>query len=160
MKTKTKKKRTPKREECGYVIEIKESDFSYSFSVNRNKNFIDGPFWEHTDLEVKGKVTHPEKLVDKEIEVTIMGNRKDTKVVTRPEDYYGLEPKAVGIMTIRGTQSELLCWVPFDAFHMICSMFNAGEIKYFVLSGQPLYRGGADINSLHFQKQYGHEDIG
>jgi hypothetical protein len=160
MKKNTKKKKSAKREECTYVIEISEWDFSYSFSVNHMRDIIEGPFWEHTNLEVKGKVTHPEKLAGKEIKVTIMGNRNDTRIMNKPEDYHSFEPKAVGTITIRGKQSELLCWVPFDAFHMLCSMINAGKIKYLVLSGQALYHGAADIRSLRFQSHYGSEDVG
>lgn len=155
-----KKEKLRKGETCTYVFEIEDWEFSYSFAVNHNKNIIEGPFWEHTDLKVKGKLAHPEKLKDKEIEVTIMGSRKETRVVNKPEDYDSVEPKAVGTMTIRGKQSELLCWLPFDSFQMLCSMLNAGKIKYLMLHGQALYRGDADIRSVSFQEHFSSEDIG
>jgi hypothetical protein len=160
MKKKVRKTKSTKRETCSYIFEIKDWEFSYSFAVNHNKNIIEGPFWEHTDLKVKGKLAHPEKLKDKEIEVTIMGSRRETRVVNKPEDYDSAEPKAVGTITIRGKQSELLCWVPFDAFQMLCSMLNAGRIKYLILTGQSLYHGSADIRSMCFQEHFGPEDIG
>ncbi len=77
---------------------------------------------------MKGKLAYPEKLKDKEIEVTIMGNRSDSRVLNKPEDYHNFEPKAVGTMTIRGKQSELLLRVPFDALQMLCSLLNAARI--------------------------------
>ena len=159
-KSTRKGRRSRFKEEVAYAIEIKDYDFSYSFSVNWLRDTIEGPYWEHTDLKVKGKLAHPEKLKDKEIEVTVMGSRKETRVVNKPEDYDSVEPKAVGTMTIRGKQSELLCWVPFDAFQMLCSMLNAGKIKYLVLTGQSLYHGSADIRSMRFQEHFGPEDIG
>jgi hypothetical protein len=160
MKKESKRRNSAKREEWIYVIEINYWDFSYMFAVNWLRNTIDGPYWEHTDLEMKGKIVHPEKLVDKEIEVTIMANRREVHILNKPEDYYQFEPKAVGGLTIRGKDSEFLGSVPFDAFHMLCSMIGAGKIKYLVLSGQALYRGSADIRSMDFQEHYGSEDIG
>jgi hypothetical protein len=62
MKKKVRKTKSTKRETCSYIFEIKDWEFSYSFAVNHNKNIIEGPFWEHTDLKVKGKLAHPEKL--------------------------------------------------------------------------------------------------
>lgn len=160
MKTKTRKRKAPKREECSFVIEIKEWDFSYSISVNRMRDMIEGPYWEHTDLEMKGNIVYPERLADKEIQVTIMGDRNKTRVMNKPEDYDRLEPKAIGTLTIRGKQSEYLGSVPFDAFQNLCSMISAAKIKYLVLSGQSLYRGSSDIRSISFQEHYGSGDIG
>jgi hypothetical protein len=133
MKKKAKKTKSPKREACSYIFEIKDFEFSYSFAVNQNKKIIEGPFWEHTDLKLKGKLAHPEKLKDKEIDVTIMGNRSDARVLNKPEDYHNFEPKAVGTMTIRGKQSELLCWVPFRC-SVPCSMPERSNILCYLAS--------------------------
>jgi hypothetical protein len=160
MKRKLKKKKPPKREEWTYVIEIKDWDFSYMFSINKMRDRIEGPFWEHTDLEVKGRLSHPENLKDKEIDVTVMATRRDARIMNKPEDYDQCEPKAVGTLTIRGKYSELLCWVPFDAFQMLCSMLNAGKIKYLILYGAALYRGDAAIRSMTFQEHYDTEEVG
>ncbi|MFH1703557.1 MAG: hypothetical protein ABIB41_09050 [Nitrospirota bacterium] len=161
-KSSKKGRRSRYKEEVTYAIEIRDYDFSYSFSVNwlRDRDTIEGPYWEHTDLEIKSKIIYPDRLTDKEIKITIMGNRSETRVLNKPEDYHNFEPKAVGTMTIRGKQSELLCWVPFDAFQMLCSMLNTGKIKYLMLHGQALYRGAADIRSVSFQEHFGPEDIG
>jgi hypothetical protein len=159
MKKKTVKKKSIKKETVSYVIEITDWDFSYSFAVNQVRKLIDGPFWEHSDLKVKGKLLQPEKFIDKEIEVTIMASRRDTIVMNKPEDYHKSEPTAVGMMTVRGKQSELLCWLPFDAFQPLCTMFNAGKVRYIILGGQALYHGSADIVSMRFQSDYGKEDI-
>lgn len=160
MKKHTKKKKSAKREEWTYVIEIKDWDFSYSLAVNRMRDMIEGPYWEHTDLEVKGNIVRPEKLADREIVATIMADRRETRVLNKPEDYDQVEPKAVGGLTIRGKQSEYLGSVPFDAYQTLCSMISTGKIKYLVLSGQSLYRGDADIRSISFQAHFGPEDIG
>lgn len=160
MKKKTKKAKSLKRESCTYVIEIKDWDFSYMFSVNNNKKVLDGPYWEHADLEMKGKLLHPEKLKDKEIDVTVMATRRDARIMNKPEDYEQCEPKAIGTLTIRGKYSELLCWVPFDAYQMLCSMLAAEKIKCLILHGEALYRGDAHIRSITFKGHYSPEDVG
>lgn len=160
MQKKTRRKQPAKRESCTYVIEIIDWDFSYMLSVNNNKKFLDGPYWEHTDLEMRGNIVYPEKLVGKEINVTIMADRMKARIMAKPEDYDQFEPKAVGGLTIRGKQSEYLGSVPFDAYQTLCPMLSAGKIKYLVLHGHALYRGDADIRSISFQEHYGPEDIG
>lgn len=159
-KSSKKGRRSRFKEEVTYAIEMRDYDFSYSFSVNwlRDRDTIEGPYWEHTDLEIKGKMIYPDRLTDREIKVTIMGNRSETRVLNKPEDYHNFEPKAVGTLTIRGKQSEFLGWLPFDAFQTICSM--TARIKYLMLTGQSLYRGSADIRSMRFQEHFGPEDIG
>ena len=159
MKKKTKKRKQSKREACSYVIEIRDWEFSYSFALPWRKNAIEEPYWEFTDIKVKGKLVHPEKFVDREIDVTVMTDRWKTRVLTKPDDCRQFEPKAVGGLTIRGKESNFLGSVPFDAFQMLCSMMNAGKIKYLVLDGQSLYRGDTDIRSMRFQEHFGPEDI-
>jgi len=160
MKRKNKNKKSVKREEWTYVIEIRDWDFSYMLAVNNNKKVLDGPYWEHTDLEMRGAIAYPAKLAGKEINVTIMANRMEARVMTKPEDYDQFEPRAVGGLTIRGKQSEYLGSLPFDAYHTICTMLGVGKIKCLVLHGEALYRGDAAIRSITFQEHYGPEDTG
>lgn len=158
MKKKAEKTRSPKREERTYVIEIEDWSLSYSFSLDRHNKMSAGPYWEHTSLEMKGTFAHPETLA-KPIQVIILGDREKTSALERPEEFR-YEPKAVGGLTVRGTESEFLGSVPFDAIQTLCQILQARKLKYLVLSGQVLYRGSADIFSMRFQEHFSSEDIG
>jgi len=138
---------------CTYCIEILDWELPYSFSVNRNKDFISGPFWEHMNLKLKGKIFQPEKLFDKVIEVNIIGDRRYIPLLQDPEskDY---DPKAIGMLTIRGRQSECSSWLPFDVLQIFAFLLKEEKIKFLILSGQHLYRGRADITSIYFEEHY------
>jgi hypothetical protein len=117
-----------------------------------------GPYWEHTSLKMKGRFLYPEKLA-KPIQIIILGDRKKISALEKPEECR-YEPKAVGGLTVRGKESEFLGSVPFDAIQTLCLLLQAKKLKYIILSGEVLYRGSADIFSMHFQEHFSSEDIG
>lgn len=132
--------RPPIKESCVYAIEIVDWGMPYHFSVNRNKKVMDGPFWEHVDLQISGKFIHPEKLSNKTISVHMLGSRKLVSLVKKPEKYGSYEPNCVGGLTVRGDHGEFIGSIPFDALHNICLLLQAEQVKYLMLSGPPLYR--------------------
>lgn len=148
-----------KNETCTYAIKILDWEVPYFFSANINKKLIDGPFWEHMDFKIIGKLIHPEKLVEKNIEVIIIGDRKLVPTVETPEKYYQFEPSSVATLTVRGKQRELLGSIPFDVMGSISFLLQSGKIRFIVLHGQMLYRGKAEIKSIRFQKDFGPEDL-
>jgi hypothetical protein len=158
MKRRTRRKKPVRREECTYVIEIEDWNLSYSLSLDRYGKMSAGPYWEYTSLEMKGTFVHPETLA-KPIQVIILGDRDKISALEKPEEYR-YEPKAVGGLTVRGTESEFLGSVPFDAIQTLCQILQVRKLKYLVLSGQVLYRGSSDIFSMHFQEYFSSEDIG
>lgn len=152
MKKKARKTKSPRREECTYVIEIEDWKLSYSLSLDHHGKMSAGPYWEHTTLEMKGTFVYPETLA-KPIQVIIRGDREKTSALERPEEYC-YESKAIGGLTVRGKESEFLGSVPFDAIQTLCQILQARKLKYLVLLGQVLYRGGADIFSMRFQEHF------
>jgi hypothetical protein len=142
---------------CTYCIEILDWELPYSFSVNRHKDTISGPFWEHLSLKLTGKIFYPEKLTDKGIEINIIGDRRFIPLLEDPysKDY---EPESIGWITIRGKQSECSAWVPFDILHPLGSLLKGERIKFLIVSGQPLYRGHADIASIDFERDFNPAD--
>lgn len=159
-KSSRKKSRKPSRtESCTYAIEILDWELPYSFSVNFNKKMIDGPFWEHLHLTLKGKFVHPEKLANSTIESTLIGDRRLVSVVTTPEKYDQYEPISIGKLTVRGEQRESFGSIPFDVLNNINFQLQTGGIRFLVLGGQPLYRGSTDIRSIRFQKDFTEEDL-
>lgn len=128
-------KKTFERETCIYCIEILDWELPYFFAANYNKQLIEGPLWEHMDLKIDGKLIHPEKLADKSIEVTIIGNRKLVPVVEKPEDYRRFEPGSVATLTVRGEQREFL-----GRFRLMClvawvSYCNQGKLNFLYFLG-------------------------
>jgi len=159
MRKRKKGRKSTQEQSCTYYIEILDWELPYSFSVNRHKDFFTGPFWEHMSLKLRGKIFRPEKLADKDLEIDIIGDRRYILLLQDPEskDY---EPKGIGMLTIRGKQSECSTWIPCDILHPLAFLLNEKKIKFLILSGQPLYRGSADITSIYFEKEFNPEDWG
>lgn len=159
MKKKTRKKTDrPPIEEETYGIEILEWELDYSFSIDVGQRVTGWPYWEHTSLKAHGKVIHPEKIKERNIDIIILGDRWKSLVLTKPEDYPGFEPKAVGSLTIRGKGSEYLGSVPYDGLNNILLLLQSRKINYLILTGKPLYRGRADIRSTRFSKDFTEDD--
>lgn len=146
-------------ESCEYCVEILDWELPYSYSVNFNKKLIEGPYWEHMDLRLIGKMAHPEKLTDENMEVVIIGDRRQVSMLEKPEDYQEFEPHSVGVLTIRGKQSEFLGSIPFDILNTISFLLQSGEIKFLVLHGHGLYRGKAEIRSIKFSRDVDPEEL-
>lgn len=157
-KTPRRKRMGARSESCTYCLEILDWELPYSFSINSTKKIVEGPYWEHASLKIKGKLVHPEGLADKIIEVVILGDRRLIPVLANPEKYDQYSPKAVGFLTIRGKERELICSIPFDVLSNIGILLHAGQIKYLVIDGHPLYRGTTDIRSINFSKDFVLED--
>ena len=157
--TRTKSRKPSETESVTYSIEILDWELPYFLSINKTKDIIDGPLWEHLDLRLVGKFVHPEKLASNTIEGTIIGDRRKVSVVATPENYSQFEPNSIATLTVRGKQRELLGSMPFDVLSNISFLLHAGKIKFLVLNGQPLYRGSAAIRSMRFQKDFTEEDL-
>ena len=142
---------------CYYGLEILDWELPYSFSINSFKDLFVGPYWEHASLKITGKVFQPKNIENRVVEINIMGDRRLIPLGEYPEKY-DYEPKGIGTLTIRGKQSELSTWVPFDALHLLMYLLKEGEIKFLTLSGQYLYRGSANITSINFEKAYNPAD--
>jgi len=154
-----KKEHNQKHKTCTYAIEILDWDPSYFRSVNINKHLIEGPFWENLDIKIEGKLIHPEKLAEKNIKVNMIGSRQLVSVLEEPEKYKGFDANSVGTLTIRGKQRELFGSIPFDVMGSIISLIQSSKIKLIVLSGQTLYHGKAEIESIRFQKDFTEDDL-
>ncbi len=153
-----KKRRTWKKyDTTTYSIEIVDWDVSYSLHLTGDLKDMPWPFWEHASLDIKGKLLAPKELIDRNIDVTILGSRKIGYVLEhQPESVQ--EPKAIGSVTVRGKQAEFLGQVPQDALQMLCFLISEGKIKVLEVTGKALYRGSAEISSIRFEKEYRPED--
>jgi len=55
--------RPPIEESWVYVIEIRDWEMPYHFSVNRNKKAMDGPFQEHIDWQKEFLPFRPSRVI-------------------------------------------------------------------------------------------------
>jgi hypothetical protein len=157
-----KKGRPEKHESIYYPLEIVDWNWPYYFSTCPDlKPRPDlpklGPFLENKDIDITGRLLAPKKLEGRSIEIRIIGDRDIADIMEHPEKCLE-NPKSVGSLTIRGKRSEALCFVPFYALHTLCLLLHAEKFKFLVLTGQPLYRGSADVTAVHFEKEYKHQD--
>lgn len=153
------RKKQTKDELCTYCVEVINWEMPYSFSVNFNKKLIEGPFWEHINLKIEGKLVYPEKFTDKNIQILILGDRRLSQVVQKPKDYHRYEPNSVGMLTLRGENREFLGSIPFDVLNGISIQLQSGKIKYLILNGSRLYQGKTEIRHMRFSKDFGSEDL-
>jgi hypothetical protein len=116
-----------------------------------------GPYLENTEIKITGRLLAPKKLEGREIEIRIIGDRGIVDIIEHPQKCLE-KPKGIGSLTIRGKQSEAICFIPFYAVHSLCFLLHAGKLKFLVLNGQQLYRGNADVRAISFEKEYKHED--
>ena len=158
-KLKQKRKRKQKKyETTTYSIEITDSDVSYSFRLTGKMKDMSWPFWEYMSFDLKGKFLEPKELIGKEVEAIIMGDRRYVHVLQHPMEPTQ-EPKAIGRLTVRGIQSEFIGSIPYDSLQMLCILQTLEKIKVLEITGEPLYRGSADIQSIRFEKEYKPEEI-
>jgi len=153
------KRKTSEEEKCSYAIEIMDWEVPYFFSANMNRHLIDGPFWEHMDFKIEGKVIHPKKLGGKSVDIIIFGDRQLVPILEEPNKYQRFDPRSVVTLAIRGKKREFLGSIPFDVIGSIISLLQYGKFKFIVLYGQVLYRGRAAITSFHLQKNLGAKDL-
>ncbi len=137
---KTKRKKPAKRQDefSSYIIEISNSELSYSISLNKNKKLNAGPYWEYVLLKIIGKVLYPEKIMGRMMECTIRGDREQVEQVTDPLKYDEYYPRGVGFMDVRKDLTTFYGWVPFDILPHICQLVHLGGIKYLNLHGTAL----------------------
>ncbi|NIS61089.1 MAG: hypothetical protein GTO13_10410 [Proteobacteria bacterium] len=152
-----KRRKSKKIEHCSYVIRIEDWTTSYSLSVDREGRFGLDPYWEHGALEIIGVVLAPGNLQDRRIKVDFLADRRLPLILSGSENA-GYEPRCVGALTARGQRTEYLGSLPTDVFQTLPSLLQAGKLNFIVFWGHTLYRGSADISSVHFQREHDPDD--
>lgn len=154
----TKRSKVKTRGYCSYCIEIVDWEVPYSFHLGRIDLVSEGPFWEHASIIIAGNFVFPKKLAGKDVKVSILGDRMMARALDSPDDFDDYEPKALGVLTVRGAQREYLGSLPMDVFPQISVLLGNGAYRYLDLHGQELYRGKSDIKSLRFEREIDPDD--
>lgn len=154
----TKKRRKPRKLGFDFfVIQIDDWDLSYSFGLDPERRWSGGPYWEHVSLNVQGTFLSPDKVANRQIPVTVLGRRDRQKALEEPEHTGDWTPKALGTLTVRGSYTDALLWIPYDSFAFLPLLLNEGKVKFIFMAGSELYRGFSDINSIRFEREHKEE---
>ena len=141
---------------CTYVVQVQGWQPRYSLYIKGK--FDAGPFSEHWALDFTGTMLHPKKVEGRAIKMSIMGDRHIAQDLnSRKPPFY--EPEAVGELTARGKDTDLLGWIPFDFLALIPTLISAEKLKFILMDGRELYYGKADITAFHFLNEYGPDNL-
>lgn len=133
-----------------YIFRIEEWEPSYSFGLNHSRHF-EGPYLEHLHLALKGVFLSPDKAKDRHASLTVIADRQETRAVADPADY-DRKPRCVGSLTIRGSYSNFLGSLPYDAMWGLVGLLSCGSIRMLNLGGPALFRGEALIETMSFAR--------
>jgi hypothetical protein len=153
-----RKKRTSRISEIeSYLFEIVGISPTYSFHVGHER-FDPGAYGEHLHIELIAKCLRPRKFEGRETNFTFMGTREliaETQGLTGGGGY----PHGVGTLTLRGTHSNYLGSLPYDAASTLPLMVLAGGYRFIYLSGPPMHRGSSRIRSSSFYREFEPNDL-
>ena len=149
--------RRRKEEYCSFIVEVTESELTYSIMLNEGRKYDPGPYTEFLHLEIKGVLVHPAKYAGKTLDATIIGDRD---MVPRPDDPSLPERKPIGVggITLRGENRQYLGSVPFDVLPTVASMLESKHAKFIDLHGPSPYHGHATIRSMRFFRECDPDD--
>lgn len=107
----------------------------YSFALG-NDRLTEGPYREHTALELRAKVLIPKKHADRVAEITLLGRRSEDQDLDQPDGNEGT-PLAVGRFTIRGERCEYLGSIPQTAVWGLIPAFQSGRFVTSICMANP-----------------------
>jgi hypothetical protein len=120
-----------------YEIEVEDWEANYRFGP-APKNFIDGQYWEFSELILVGRIISPVLEKTSKARIIIQGDPK-------LDDHWRPEPtiisaRAIGYMVIpRGDERlEFFCRVPSRSLPYIAIAVQSGKIKYASMAGTKL----------------------
>jgi hypothetical protein len=151
---KRRKARNRKEDEyCTFIIEIKDWDLTYLFSLNDYDKYASNPYNEYLNLEIKGIIREPAKYVDKEMKAVFLG-RRDMIIKVQDKSCSNFKPLCVGSFTLRGDCREYLGSLPFDTLPTIASLLETKQVKFMDLHGPKPHYCRAQIRCVSFFRNY------
>ena len=155
-KKKRRRASRPVQEFESYLLELNDWNVSYGFSLGHD-NLDHGPYWEHGELLIDGKLSYPPKFSGDRLKMTLLGNRKEDSVLAESSDL-SFTPRAVGSLNMRGERREYLGGIPQSVMWGLLPALEAKKIKWISLHGEVVKWGKALIRSIHFAEEYEPED--
>ena len=145
--------RRPREPDVYYVVAIEGWDWSYSLSLNEERQPID-PYHEFRHLEIRGRLLHPKGLRTDRIALTFLPS-KDLD----PEARKALRPLLVGSLDAYGDPITGLLSLPEDALPPILQMMIADRFKFFVGHGTRFSHRRATLNGFRLQMKIDADDL-
>ncbi len=140
-----------------YVVNILRWNWSYSFGLNPVRRESD-PFMEFRHLTVSGVLMLPQRHEDEKVELMVIPDQDLNASVRRQRVE---KPLAVGSLGRSRGFSILQGYLslPQDVLHTLLSMLVADRLKFVLLNGTRIGRGGARISSYRFCEVLRDDDL-
>lgn len=139
-----------------YLFQIDRIMPDYSFGIG-NSRFDIGSYSEYAHTEIAATCLAPKKLAGRVTRFTLMGNRQIVADLTEPSELER-KPNCVGVLTMRGQQSEYSGKLPFDALYSVSASILAKGLRFILLNGPPLQRGSSRIGYIAFKAEIDLDD--
>lgn len=150
------KKRLREQSES-YLFEIEQINPHYSVHLGHPR-FDAGAYGEHLHIEISAKCLAPAKFLARETKFVFIADRSMARELVESRLRQSM-PINVGTLTMRGSQSDYLGSLPFDAALALPTIALAGGYRFILLGGSSMYRGSAQIMSSGFYRDIDSEDF-
>lgn len=123
-------------------------EWNYSFGINTWTKHVRGPYLDSRSLTVFGRFAYPVELIGAPVRLhLLMFDTKDARYVEQPE-------RVGSLSRHRETKGyEAYLFMPQDVLPSLLTMLVGERLRYVVLSGAALFRGGTEIESYRFEHE-------
>lgn len=78
-----KKKKTVETYES-HTVQIIDWKVDYSLSIVKDSRIVEGPYWEHCSLDLKGEFLGSKKLGEREVRINLLADRSLDEAIAKP----------------------------------------------------------------------------
>lgn len=134
-----------------YFLSIDRWEPSYGFGVD-NANWRRGPYREHVELVLRTTCIFPEKLVGKEVEVRVVGERDvlEPEVYKRDPDW---KSNGIGALEMYPDYGRFYAALPHDGMTFVLVGLSQGMFKLVELYGPVLRYRKSLCTSIDFMRE-------
>jgi hypothetical protein len=94
----------------------------------------------------------PAKVAGRAVRVRVIG-------IERQHGTKYHKDAVVGVLTLRGKASELLCWLPDGSLHWAMQHALGGRYRFIVATAEPIKHGYANVHAISFEPHLDPEDF-
>lgn len=150
---KAKRRRKPPEEIVDYIVWIENWDWSYSLSLNSQRDAVD-PYHEFRHLQISGRLLHPKGLKTDRVEITLLPSY-DMLPAARKER----QPRCAGSLDLYDDRIAGLVSIPVDALPPILQMLIGDKLQLVEMRG-PRFRYRQTLcNSFQLEMKLDKDDL-
>lgn len=135
-----------------YVIAIETWEWSFSFGVNKMRQF-DDPYSDYRHLQISGPLKRPAMSKITSASITLLPEIRLNES-ERQKDH----SQHVGSIDARGNDFSVLLSIPADALPSIVAAFHAGQLQYLVMEGDKLRYGHGLVTHFRLDRMVDYDD--